>query len=122
MPARLAALLVASALLAGAALAPAADGRARTPRLKAFRSCAGLISYARRHVPPPRVGPFPLPPRAPFPVSGGGEDGGGGGAGGGSSTTNVQEEGVDEPDIVKSDGSTVYALTGQSLHAVDARS
>ena len=34
----------------------------------------------------------------------------------------MQEAGVDEPDIVKSDGTTVFALTGGQLHAVDARS
>ena len=63
-----------------AAGAPAAEGakRAKTPRLKAFASCAGLIGYARRHVPPPR--PF-VPPRLPprdLPTSGGGNDGGSG--------------------------------------------
>ncbi len=132
------AFLVVLALVATlAASAPAADGRKRaaTPRLKAFASCAGLISYARRHVPPPRpVVPPRLPPQVP--VSGGGEDGSGGlpvaapapavpesGAGGGdSSTTNIQEAGVDEPDIVKSDGTNVFALTGGRLYATDARS
>ena len=108
-----------------AAGAPAADGakRAETPRLKAFASCAGLIGYARRHV--RRPGPSarrarraatcpisaaatteaparrrsPRPPRV-------------GPVGGDSSTTNIQEAGVDEPDIVKSDGTNVFALTG----------
>src|SRR5918997_2029791 len=118
------------------AAAPAADGakRAKTPRLKAFQSCAGLISYARRHAPPPPR--FRPPPMPAIPISGGGDDGGSArpapapapesnsGAGGGedSSTTNVQEAGVDEPDIVKSDGTHVFALTGGRLHAVDARS
>jgi hypothetical protein len=35
------------------------------------------------------------------------------------STTNVQERGVDEPDIVKSDVSTLFALAGGRVHAVD---
>ncbi len=39
-----------------------------------------------------------------------------------SSTTNIQEAGVDEPDIVKSDGTNVYTLTGGVLRATDARS
>jgi uncharacterized secreted protein with C-terminal beta-propeller domain len=35
------------------------------------------------------------------------------------SATNVQEAGVDEPDIVKSNGSTLFALAGGNLHSVD---
>jgi hypothetical protein len=37
------------------------------------------------------------------------------------STTNVQEEGVDEPDIVKSNGAYLYVLQGNVIHAVDVR-
>jgi uncharacterized secreted protein with C-terminal beta-propeller domain len=36
------------------------------------------------------------------------------------STTNVQEAGVDEPDIVKSDGARIFAIAGGRLYAVDA--
>ena len=125
------ALLVVLTLALGAAPAQGAK-RAKTPRLKAFGSCGGLISYARRHAPPPPPRPT-LPPRRPLPTPGGGDDGSGpiaapapdsesGGGGSDSSTTNVQEGGVDEPDIVKSDGTNVFALTGGSLHSVDARS
>ena len=130
----LVALALGAMVVAGAPAADARAKRAATPRLKAFTSCAGLIGYARRHVPPPprlRFKPMPMP------VSGGGEGGSGpvpvtapapprpdSGAGGGgdSSTTNVQEAGVDEPDIVKSDGTYVFALTGGRLRAIDARS
>ena len=35
------------------------------------------------------------------------------------SSTNVQEAGVDEPDIVKTDGRTVYAIAEGKLHALD---
>ena len=35
------------------------------------------------------------------------------------STTNVQEEGVDEPDVVKTDGATIFTVVGQ--HAVRGR-
>ena len=35
------------------------------------------------------------------------------------SSTNVQEAGVDEPDIVKTDGRTVYAIADRKLHALD---
>jgi hypothetical protein len=38
------------------------------------------------------------------------------------SGTNTQEADVDEPDIVKTDGSFVYAVAGQRLHAIDVRS
>jgi hypothetical protein len=37
------------------------------------------------------------------------------------STTNVQEEGVDEPDMVKSNGSHLFVLHGNTLRAVDVR-
>ncbi len=33
------------------------------------------------------------------------------------STTNVQEEGVDEPDTIETDGRRIFAVTGQTLHA-----
>ena len=127
------AVLMALALAAlAAACVPAADAktkRAATPRLKAFSSCAGLIGYARRHVPPPRLITRPRLPITDLPVSGGEE----GGArtpppsaqapdGGDSSTTNIQEAGVDEPDIAKSDGTNVYTLTDGVLRATDARS
>jgi uncharacterized secreted protein with C-terminal beta-propeller domain len=105
---------------------PAEAKRAKSPRLKAFVSCANLISYARRHAPPPR----PLPPRVPITdlPAGGGEDGGTNvpvpvaapAPAPDSSTTNVQEAGVDEPDIVKNDGKTVFALVDGRLHTVDA--
>ncbi len=38
---------------------------------------------------------------------------------GGFSTTNVQVEGVDEPDIVKTDGDRILAITGETLHYID---
>ena len=44
------------------------------------------------------------------------------GAGEDTSQTNVQEAGVDEPDTVKTDGKTIFALANGTLHAVDARS
>jgi uncharacterized secreted protein with C-terminal beta-propeller domain len=119
------ALLVALALVA--ASVPAADAKAKraaTPRLKAFSSCAGLIGYARRHVPPPRPMMRPRLPITDSPVSGRGTPPPSSVApeSGDSSTTNIQEAGVDEPDIVKSDGTNVYTLTDGVLRATDARS
>jgi hypothetical protein len=105
---------------------PAADTQAATKRvrLKAFSSCAGLIGYARNHV--PRVTNVPrIPPLALAPGS---EDGGKenqapatGGGGEDTSTTNVQEQGVDEPDLVKTDGTRIFTATEDGLHAIDAR-
>ncbi len=36
------------------------------------------------------------------------------------STTNIQVEGVDEPDIIKTDGKYIYAVSGNNLFIVDA--
>lgn len=36
------------------------------------------------------------------------------------STTNVQEAGIDEPDLIKTDGQVVVALAGAKLHVLDA--
>ena len=106
---------------------------AKKAKLKAFRSCAQLVRYGRRHVsrgpgaqPPPPFAPVPAPQGPPGAPGGGGE--GGAPQQGGqapvtqedSSGTNVQEQGVDEPDIVKTRGSTIFALAGGQLHAVDA--
>ena len=123
-------------LLAGAAwlVATSADGKQpRKPvRAGAFRSCDGLVGYARSHgleivearermrerlanTPPVAVSPLALgAPQADakaVPVSQEGID---------HSTTNVQEAGVDEPDIVKTDGAWIFAVAGQKLHAVDS--
>ena len=48
--------------------------------------------------------------------------GGGGSAGRDFSTTNVQEAGVDEPDLVKTDGRRILALAQGVLHYIDAAS
>ncbi len=49
------------------------------------------------------------------------DDGNGGGEGGKDySGTNVQEVGVDEPDLVKTDGERILALAQGNLHFVDA--
>src|SRR3954447_8199280 len=46
----------------------------------------------------------------------------GGGAGQDFSTTHVQEEGFDEPDLVKTDGKRVFVAENGMLYALDARS
>ena len=52
----------------------------------------------------------------------GAASGGGGSAGPAFSTTNVQEAGVDEPDLVKTDGRRILALAQGVLHYIDAAS
>ena len=43
----------------------------------------------------------------------------GGGGDGTYSTTNVQVDGVDEPDIMKTDGDRIIAIAGEMLHYID---
>jgi Beta propeller domain len=97
-------------------------------RLKSFGSCAALVRYGRANV---RRGPGALPPTPSPPVfmplrrvNPGGEaltDAPGAtppAAEDGTSGTNVQEAGVDEPDVVKTAGSRIFAIGGGRLHAV----
>src|SRR4051794_4991237 len=113
--------------------ASAADAEPR-PRLRAFRSCADLVAFARRGaertgggvgvvpraappggeaiVRPRLVPPGAKAPAAPVPTAGG--DGGTAFSG-----TNVQEAGVDEPDVVKTDGERVFAVTDGTLRVID---
>ena len=103
--------------------------RAAKAQLQPFRSCAALVRYARRNVrrgpgafPPPVGGVVPLPPRridspptsGPFPAPAAP------GAESDQSQTNVQEQGVDEPDVVKAAGGRIFAVAGGQLHAIDA--
>src|SRR3954447_21632510 len=142
-------LLIAALALLGSTVATveagAASQRARAMklRLKPFSSCQRLVKYARHNVKRelrypngPAGAPAAPPPFEPGPTAGnpGSADGGQGTGSpesapppspsvgdGDSSQTNVQEQGVDEPDFVKSDGTHLFALTGNHLNAVDAR-
>src|SRR4051794_40899763 len=116
----------------------AADAQgAPKARLKAFRSCADLVSFARhearrtsggvgvvgRALPPSAdaiSSPPIVPPGTPVPVDAPGaapQDAAGGE--GGFSGTNVQEAGVDEPDVVKTDGKRAFAVTDGMLRVID---
>jgi hypothetical protein len=94
-----------------------APATAAKPRLTAFKSCSGLVGYARRNalrnagglIAPRR----PAPEGMPAPVNAPAEDD--------HSTTNVQEGGVDEPDTVKTDGRRLFVAAGGTLHAIDVR-
>jgi uncharacterized secreted protein with C-terminal beta-propeller domain len=113
-------LLAVAALLALAVGAVPADGRPRAAkRIAAFDSCPQLIRYATRHVP---RAPEPVRRDAPMPVLAPQQENAAGGGAEDTSQTNVQEAGVDEPDTVKTDGRTIFALANGRLHAVDARS
>jgi hypothetical protein len=100
-------------------------------RPHAFASCARLVGYARKHfartrgVPEnvprplsepsaPAVANSPLKAAAP-------SDGSSAGGKASFSTTNNQEPGVEEPDIVKSDGSTIFAIEGGTLYSLSTR-
>ena len=117
---RRAAFLVALALLVAAGLGGTADRSAaetaKAPRLSAFGTCGQLLSYAKANA-SRFVGPYGLggpvgiaeTTRAAAPAQQGVDFSG----------TNVQEEGVDEPDMVKTDGNTLFAVANGRLNAVD---
>jgi hypothetical protein len=95
--------------------------RARADRaahgLKPFASCDPLRAYLRDHRRALASGPVAL---------GASEDSAGTRTGSApqaepaGSQTNVQEAGVDEPDLIKSDGETICALAGGRLEAAAA--
>ena len=143
------AALLAAALVVPATAAAGDDAAAkRSPRaakklrLVRFDDCSELVGFARRHA--ARVQPYYAPGgpvafdtiAAPLPPSSGGAEGGastdgvptaapaapGAAVGNDSSSTNVQEAGVDEPDVVKTDGDTIFTIANGDLQAVDARS
>ena len=143
---RAAALATALALVlvlpSAAAAAPAR--KARPSALPAFGSCKSLLGYAHRNArrtgggtgvptragavmpqvlstPAPTVlmdstGAAPVPAAAAPPASAESK------AAPSFSSTNVQEAGVDEPDIVKTDGERVFAIADGTLYALDVTS
>ena len=111
--------LAAVLVLAGAA-APV-DAAPKPGRLAAFTSCNDLVSYARRNAtrtvgPWGFGGPSPGVTRVGAPVA---EQKAGVDTGTEFSGTNVQEEGVDEPDIVKTDGKRIVAIAQGKLRSLD---
>ena len=114
---------LAAAFSGGAAAAPdqAPSARKAAPPLARFASCRGFLAYVRREarvVTRPRGAPagglVPATPegdRAAVTAPAAGVD---------YSDTNVQEAGVDEPDLVETDGRTVYAIAGGAVEVVDA--
>ena len=128
--------LIVVAALTALAVTPAGAGAApkKNHRLKAFGSCSRFVHYARRHA-AGELGTRGIPPASPLPVErapmpttqngtpqavaapesdkGAGQD---------FSNTNVQEQGVDEPDAVKTDGKRIFVAQNGRIYALDARS
>ena len=117
-------VLAAAAAVALAGTSARSAPQAAKPKLTSFGTCGQLLGYAKgqakRFVGPYGYGTIgrPLPTEALPPVARAatpaapvqGVD---------FSGTNVQEEGVDEPDLVKTDGNTVFAVANGKLRAVD---
>ena len=113
------ATLAAVLVLAGAA-APV-DAAQKPGRLTSFTSCSDLVKYARlngtRTVGPWGFGgPSLAVTTVGAPVA---EQKAGADTATEFSGTNVQEEGVDEPDIVKTDGRRIVAIAQGKLRYVD---
>ena len=118
------AAVLAASPAAGAQPSPSPGKAPEAAGLEAFESCDSLLHYARASalevLEPALYGPLGAPPPAPAPLAR--EEGAAGrGAAGpeGFSGTNVQEAGVDEPDIVKTDGKHLFAMAAGKLRAVD---
>jgi uncharacterized secreted protein with C-terminal beta-propeller domain len=116
--------LAALALLGAAAPAQAAGAG----RLVAFRSCPDLVNYAKtnasRFVGPYGLGsPVALRSSAPGAVNAAAPtakaDNSAPQEGVDYSGTNVQETGVDEPDLLKTNGNTLFTVSGNQLESVD---
>jgi hypothetical protein len=150
-PALLALLVLVLAVVALAAPpAEPADAAAKTPRarLTAFDSCTDLTRFARRHVGLARRAMGPGLPSRPIAALAPGfrrvpADSGPGRAeattgapapaaapaasappaadGPDTSSTNVQEAGVDEPDVAKTDATHLFAASGGALQVLDTR-
>ena len=142
--------IVASASLVLALVAADAADAAPRPRLKAFSSCkharratratarsardggVGVVGRAvagrRSTITTPPIAPLP-PTMAPRPAAspaaagaGLGAEGRGGEAVPEFSGTNTQETDVDEPDVIKTDGRRIFAVTDRTLRVIDAAS
>jgi uncharacterized secreted protein with C-terminal beta-propeller domain len=129
----LAALTVAGAGISAVSAAPAAvraPGKP-APGVVAFDSCRDFAGHMRRRA-LEMIGPYglqgsasPEALRAAAPVGGdaaaSAPSSPGPQSGVDFSGTNLQEAGVDEPDLVKTDGRTIFSVTGGRLSAVDVR-
>jgi uncharacterized secreted protein with C-terminal beta-propeller domain len=122
---RIRVVLVAALGALGAAVPPAQAG---VTHLVRFASCSQLETYAKSHA-APFVSASGLGVSTPLRAAAtpGVAQANAAGAtapqeGTDYSGTNVQETGVDEPDIVKTDGNTLFAAEGGQLESVDVSS
>jgi uncharacterized secreted protein with C-terminal beta-propeller domain len=117
-------VLIAAVALVGAS-SQGSEARGSN-RLIAFRSCGDMLGYVRgqasRLVGPYGLGGVPVSAKGIPVATPTGTPARAGSApqeGVDYSGTNVQEAGVDEPDMVKTDGSTLFAASNGRLNAVD---
>jgi hypothetical protein len=104
---------------------------AQAQALPSFGSCSELLRYAKRNA-LPLVGPYGLggtflsvstsADGAPAPAEGAVATEDSAQSNPSFSDTNVQEAGVDEPDLAKSNGKTLFAIAQGKLQAVDVSS
>src|SRR5260221_9224501 len=124
-----AAVLVVAGLGGTAGRSSAGSDSAASPsRLVAFRSCGDLLGYVKSQA-APLVSPWGfgrsplvrggLPPGVVTPATAAKTADTTPTQGIDYSGTNVQEQGVDEPDSVKTNGATLFAVAGGRLNAVD---
>ena len=128
-PGLLAVATIAALIAATVGAKADAAGTAAGGRLRAFDGCPSFLSYVRQQA-LPLVGPWGMtgglvgtrlgvvPPMAARDAVAGAKSG----TEVEFSGTNVQEEGVDEPDLVKTNGRTLFVLSGTGVSAVDVRS
>ena len=118
---------VASGALAAPGLALVHRARAQV-RPRAFATCARLVGYERSHFSQthglPELAPRPLsepaigaPVPTAAPLAAGTRQSA---AEGSYSTTNNQEPGVEEPDILKTNGTEIFAVEQGTLYALEA--
>ncbi len=98
--------------------------------LQRFGTCDSFLRWVRAGA-AEQVGPYGLDPwggygfyaveemMAPQAMAADGSDSAGSGEQASFSTTNVQEVGVDEPDLVKTDGTRLYVMSAGTLYSID---
>ncbi|MCZ7588458.1 MAG: beta-propeller domain-containing protein [Gaiella sp.] len=118
-------LALAAGLGASVAGASVGAGGPAVARLQAFDGCPSFLAYVRKQA-LPLVGPWGLGGAAGMAGAlppGAARDAVAGSAGADLdySRTNVQEEGVDEPDLAKTDGRTLFVASDGTVSALDLR-
>ena len=117
-----------AALATGFAVGPGGPNEAEASTLEPFSSCEELVEYAREHRWARNPYPYAvaedaalLPAAAPAITNAGARaaEPQAGAVGSSASGTNVQEQGIDEPDIAKLSGTTLFRVQGNELRSYD---